>query len=107
MTSKRRTRRHAPDIELTASVQADELRFREVPETEVRFSGEPGHRSTSGTERANLPDEVDPDVTYRDVRVDYRLASEIAPSKSRGRGNRDRSPPARRTRDGGDDPGSS
>ena len=78
MSPKRRTRGRAPDIELTASIEADELHFREEPETDVQFSGEPGHRSSSGTERTNLPDKVKPGVTYRDVRVDYRLASEIA-----------------------------
>lgn len=72
-----RRRRRSPDIELTARVEADELRFREVPETDVRLSGEPDHEGESRTERTNLPDEVEPGVTYRKVRVDYRLANEI------------------------------
>jgi hypothetical protein len=66
-----------PDIELTASIEADELRFEEVPETEVRFDGEPDHESASGSDRTNLPEEVEPRVTYRDVRVDYRLATRV------------------------------
>lgn len=86
-------RKHNPpkraDIELTASIRADELRFKEVPETDVSFTGDPGHRSTSGAERENLPEKVDPGVTYRDVRVDYRLATRLA--RRRGRGE----PPAR------------
>lgn len=82
----RRRRRPGPDIEFTATVKADELRFKEVPETDVRFSGEPGHRSSSGSRRTNLPDEVEPGTTYRDVRVDYRLASELAPESSRSSG---------------------
>ena len=61
-----------------ASVEADELRFDQPPETEVRFFGEPGHESASGSDRTNLPDNVEPGVTYRNVRVDYRLASRLA-----------------------------
>ena len=59
------------------SVQANQLRFDEQPETEVRFFGEPGHESASGSDRTNLPERVEPGVTYRDVRVDYRLASRL------------------------------
>lgn len=54
-----------PDIELGASVKAKRLRFRRVPETETRKVGD--WESTS--ERTNLPDEVEPDATYRDVEV--------------------------------------
>jgi hypothetical protein len=77
-SKKRPTNPRSADIELTASVEADEIRFREPPETEVRFFGEPGHESASGSDRLNLPDKVEPGVTYRDVRVDYRLASRLA-----------------------------
>ena len=67
-----------PDIELSATVEAENLRFREVPETDVTFDGVPGHQSHSGSERRNLPEQVEPAVTYRDVRVDYRLASRLS-----------------------------
>jgi hypothetical protein len=67
----------SPDIEFEATVEAKELRFEEVPETDVSFSGEPDHDSTSGTERRNLPDEVEPGVTYRRPWVRLRIASEI------------------------------
>jgi hypothetical protein len=67
---------------LVASVEADELRFDEPPETEVRFFGEPGHESASGSDRTNLPEKVEPGVTYRNVRVDYRLASRLAESRA-------------------------
>ena len=75
---KRPSRPRSADIELVASVEADELRFDEPPETEVRFFGEPGHESASGSDRTNLPEKVEPGVTYRNVRVDYRLASRLA-----------------------------
>ncbi len=72
-------RREPPaDIELTASAKAMELEFRETPETEVRFSGSPGHESVSQDARRNLPETVQPGVTYRDVEIDYRLAARIA-----------------------------
>lgn len=77
-SKKRPSRPHSADIELVASVEADELRFDEPPETEVRFFGEPGHESASGSDRTNLPEKVESGVTYRNVRVDYRLASRLA-----------------------------
>ncbi|MFL5975139.1 MAG: hypothetical protein ACJ76G_08370, partial [Solirubrobacterales bacterium] len=77
MSRKRPRSPHSADIELLASVRADELRFDEPPETEVRFSGEPGHESASGSDRTNLPETVEPGVTYRNVRIDYRAASRL------------------------------
>lgn len=65
------------DITLTASVRARRLRFGEKPRTRTEFSGTPGHESASGSDRVNLPQRVDKDVTYRCVRVDYRLASAL------------------------------
>jgi hypothetical protein len=78
MSRKRPSRPHSADIELLATVQADKLRFDERPQTEVRFFGEPGHKSASGSDRTNLPERVEPGVTYRDVRVDYRFANRLA-----------------------------
>jgi hypothetical protein len=70
-----------PDVEIGASVKAKRLRFREKPKTHVDLHGEvrepegPGELQTaSGSERRNLPDEVEPGVTYRDVRVRWRAA---------------------------------
>lgn len=66
-----------PDIDFTAEMKARELRFDEVPETKVRFWGHPAYDSVSGTERKNLPEEVQRGVTYRDVSVRLRIASEL------------------------------
>ncbi len=66
-----------PDIEFEAVVKSKRLRFEEVPDTEVEFHGEPDHESVSGTERHNLPEKVEPGVTYRNSWVRYRLASRI------------------------------
>ena len=78
MTGRRPDKPENPDIEFTANVKAKELRFEEVPETEVRFTGEPGHESASGTDRENLPDEVEPGVTHREPKVRLRIASALA-----------------------------
>ena len=65
------------DIAFTAKIRAKRLRFGEVPRTRTEFTGNPGHESGSGSDRANLPERVKKDVTYRNVRVDYRLASAL------------------------------
>lgn len=65
------------DITVNASVRARELRFGELPQTRTEFSGTPGHESASGSDRTNLPRRVEKDVTYRHVRVNYRLASAL------------------------------
>lgn len=66
-----------PDVDMSASVRARRLRFEAVPETRVWFEGEPGQRSSSESERENLPEEVEPDVTYRDVTVRWSARSKI------------------------------
>jgi hypothetical protein len=73
-----------PDVEIGASVKAKRLRFRRKPETDVDLHGEVVERdhreeveTTSGSERENLPDEVEPGVTYRDVRVSWRAAARL------------------------------
>lgn len=75
-----------PDVEIGASVRAKRLRFRQRPETNVEFRGElrePDRHSelesASGSERQNLPDEIEPGVTYRDVRVRWRAEARIKP----------------------------
>ncbi len=74
---KRLDKPENPDIEISAVVKARELRFEEVPETEVRFPGHPERESVSGTERENLPEEVEPGVTYRNPKVRMRIASAL------------------------------
>jgi hypothetical protein len=65
------------DISINGSVRATQLRFSEVPRTRTEFSGTPGHESASGSDRVNLPQCVEKGVTYRRVRIDYRLASAL------------------------------
>src|SRR5205809_1072851 len=68
-----------PDIDFSASVRARELRFEEEPQTEVRFCGRPERNSVSVNERKNLPEEVQQGVTYHNISVRSRIASELAP----------------------------
>jgi hypothetical protein len=61
-----------PDIEIAADVKARELRFDEVPETEVHPPAQ--------TERENLPEEVRPEhagITFRNISVRMRIANEL------------------------------
>jgi hypothetical protein len=73
-----------PDVEVGASVKAKWMRFRRAPKTDVDLHGEvrePDRRSalrtSSGSERENLPEEVEPGVAYRDVRVRWRAAVRV------------------------------
>jgi len=70
----------APDIEFVATVKAEHLRFRQVPRTEIRFSGTPGYESSTVSRRRNLPDQVSADVDYYDVQVDYVLINRLRDS---------------------------
>ena len=66
-----------PDIQIGAVVKAKRLRFKKKPETEVRVEGEGG----SGSLRENLPETVEPGVTYRDVRVAWLAAAGLDPDQ--------------------------
>jgi hypothetical protein len=65
------------DVEVFTGIRAKELRFGAVPETKVWFEGEPAERSSTKAERENLPEEVEPEVTYRDVKVRWQARSRI------------------------------
>jgi hypothetical protein len=66
-----------PDIDLFTSVKAKELKFGKVPKTKLWFEGDPGHDTRSKVERENLPEEVEAGVTYRNVKVDWSVASRL------------------------------
>ena len=63
--------RREPDVEIAATFRADELRFECKPEVVVRAA-------ESVSARENLPDEVEPGVTYRDVAVAWRVAARLS-----------------------------
>lgn len=63
------------DLEIGATVRAKQLHFGRRPRTGVRFRGAWLAESHTGSERENLPEDVEPDVTYRDVRIAWRAAA--------------------------------
>ncbi len=72
-----------PDIEIAADVKARELRFDEVPETEVHPPAQ--------TERENLPEKVLPEhtgITFRNISVRMRIANELTVTELDERGGR-------------------
>lgn len=87
MTRKKRLTGE-PDIEIGAAAKARKLRFRSKPKTDVEFQGETRIRSDdrmedveleteSGSERRNLPEEVEPGVTYRNVEVGWAARARL------------------------------
>jgi hypothetical protein len=58
-------------------IEAAQLRFRDVPRTEIRFSGRPDYESSTVNRRRNLPDRVSKDIDYHDVGVDYLLTNRL------------------------------
>ena len=69
-----------PDIALDAKVRMRELRFERAPEPKVRFRGNTRRNSVWGSERENLPDEVQEGVIYRNAGIRSRIATEIVDS---------------------------
>jgi hypothetical protein len=83
-----RVPRHS-DVEIGAAAKARKLRFRKKPQVDVKararleidpalrdevpIEGEGGSRA----KRENVPDEVEPGVTYRDVRVGWRAGARL------------------------------
>jgi hypothetical protein len=66
-----------PDVEIAASVRADEVRFECKPDVRVGAHANAPATAESGSERENLPDEVQSGVTYRNVSVRWRLAGRL------------------------------
>lgn len=92
-----------PDVEIGASFKAKELRFRSKPETEVKVHGEARGpegsaeaETSSGSERHNLPEEVEPGVTYEDVQVRWSTEARIVDPENQSNEGRD----SQRTRGG-------
>ena len=61
------------DVEIGAAVRARRVRFGRVPETDVEL----GDGSASQTTRENVPEKVEPGVTYRDVRVSWCAGARV------------------------------
>jgi hypothetical protein len=70
-------REREPDVEIAASVRASEVRFECKPEVEVVVYADSPASVESLSERENLPDELEPGVTYRDFAVRWRAAARL------------------------------
>ncbi|WP_420127953.1 hypothetical protein [Longimicrobium sp.] len=62
-----------PDVLIVATVAAAELRFGSDPQARLRVNGCELPAAAYVTERTNLPDPVQPGVTYRGVRVGVEI----------------------------------
>jgi hypothetical protein len=66
------------EILILVNLTADSLKFDAVPNTTVEFPGT--HRRTNVwvTDRQNLPDRVEPGVTYRNIGLQLRISTRFA-----------------------------
>ena len=67
-----------PDLSITARVTAESLRFEKVPNPKVEFTGRPRRDTVWRSERENIPEQVQPGVTYRDIGITLRITSVFA-----------------------------
>ncbi len=66
-----------PDVEIAAAVRAEELRFECKPRVRVTVYADEPALAESFSERENLPDTVEPGVTYRNVALRWRVAARL------------------------------
>jgi hypothetical protein len=72
-----------PDVEIAAAVRADEVLFECKPEVRVVAYADSPASAESVSERENLPDELEPGVTYRNFAVRWRAAARLHDPDSR------------------------
>lgn len=68
----------AGDIAIIANITAAELRFDVVPNPTVEFKEKSTIRSIWHADRFNLPDKIEPGVTYRNVGIRLKIVSRLA-----------------------------
>lgn len=66
------------EILLLINLTATELKFDVVPTVTVTFPGTHERTKIWVTDRQNLPDKVEPGVTYRNIGIQLRIASRFA-----------------------------
>jgi hypothetical protein len=66
------------DLSITAHVTADSLRFERVPNPRVEFTGQPRRETAWESQRENLPREVRPGETYRNIGITLHIRSVFA-----------------------------
>jgi len=68
----------AADIAIIANITAKELRFDVVPNPTVEFRDKAKNQTIWQAERFNLPDKVEPGVTYRNIGIRLKIVSRLA-----------------------------
>jgi hypothetical protein len=66
-----------PDVEIAATVRAEEVRWECAPEASVRVHSDSPASAERVSERENLPETVEPGVTYRDIEVSWRVSARL------------------------------
>ncbi|HVG28363.1 MAG TPA: hypothetical protein VM864_01450 [Pyrinomonadaceae bacterium] len=66
------------DLVIIANVTAKELEFETAPNPKVEFPGQPRRETEWSAERTNLPPQVQPGVTYRDIGIRLKIVSRFA-----------------------------
>ncbi|HEX8738124.1 MAG TPA: hypothetical protein VF721_22510, partial [Pyrinomonadaceae bacterium] len=66
------------DLVITANVRARELKVEIVPNPDVKFPGKPDRQTVWEADRENLPEKIEPGVTYRDIGIRLRIYSRFA-----------------------------
>jgi len=64
-----------PDVEMSFSVRAKEVRFDRKPHVDVVAFADTPATAELQSERENLPEEIEPGATYRNVAVRWRAAA--------------------------------
>lgn len=65
------------DLVIIANVTAKELKFEVVPNPDVKFTGKPESKTLWKAERQNLPEQVQPGVTYRNIGIRLKIVSRL------------------------------
>lgn len=68
----------AADIAIIANITAKELRVDAIPNSSVEFLDKAKNQTIWQVERFNLPDKLEPGVTYRNIGIRLKITSRLA-----------------------------
>ena len=68
----------AADIAIIANITAEQLRFEAIPNSSVEFLDKSKNQTIWQVERFNLPDKLEPGVTYRNIGIRLKITSRLA-----------------------------
>lgn len=66
-----------PDIAILASVHAKTLQFTVTPDVNVTFPDQEKNQTVWRSDRTNLPQQVQPNVIYRDIGIRLTISSSL------------------------------